>query len=177
MIYYHFLRADGCLNYPPHTKVEVGQTLRCDGPLELCVNGMHASKRVIDALEYAPGEILCEVELGGGLLEGEDKVCARSRTVLSIRDITPILHEFACRIAEQALKDHNVTDERSWNAIATKRRWLIGDATDAELGAARETAWAAARDAAWVAAWAAARDAAGDAQNTLLMQMLEEEEC
>jgi hypothetical protein len=37
-------------------------------------------------------------------------------------------------------------------------RWLAGDATDEELEAARDAAWAA-RDAAWGAAWDAAEDA------------------
>jgi len=79
----------------------------------------------------------------------------------------PILHEFACQCAERVL--HLTRDKDSEvcrNAIDTKRRWLRGDATDEELFAARDAAWAAARaaawaarDAAWAAAWAA-RDAA-----------------
>ncbi|MHB1937017.1 MAG: hypothetical protein ACYCOR_10580, partial [Acidobacteriaceae bacterium] len=80
-----------------------------------------------------------------------------------------VLHEFACRVAEQALTDAGVTDQRSWAAISTKRRWLAGDATYEELEAAAWAAWAAraatgaagaATEAAWAAAWAAARSAA-----------------
>ena len=84
----------------------------------------------------------------------------------------PILHEFACRCAERALKAARITDERSWNAIKTKRKWLKGEATDEELVAARDAAYAA-RDA---AAWAAARDAAAERkwQVAELRKMLEE---
>jgi hypothetical protein len=85
------------------------------------------------------------------------------------------LHEFACRVAENALlkerKAGREPDARIWKALEVKRKWLKGEATDSELAAAREAAraaawaaaWAAAREAAWEAAWAAARAAAREA--------------
>ena len=72
----------------------------------------------------------------------------------------PVLHEFACRIAERVLEKAGVTDERSWNGIRVKRLWVKGEATDEELAAARDAAWNAAGDAAWDAAWPAAWPAA-----------------
>jgi hypothetical protein len=72
----------------------------------------------------------------------------------------PILHEFACRCAEDALKLINKPDPRSTEAIRVKRLWVKGEATDEELAAAWDAAWAAARAAACTAAWAAARAAA-----------------
>src|SRR5690606_30353392 len=81
----------------------------------------------------------------------------------------PVLHEFACLCAEQALALVDTPDPRSVAAIATKRAWLRGEATDDELAAARDAArdaaWDAARDAAWAAAgaaWEAAQDAGRD---------------
>ena len=74
----------------------------------------------------------------------------------------PILHEFACRCAEDALSRIDNPDPRSINAIAIKRRWIAGEATDEELAAARTAAWAAqaaAQDAARTAARAAVRAA------------------
>ncbi len=82
----------------------------------------------------------------------------------------PILHEFACRCAEEALKLAENPDPRSIAAIKAKRRWLRGEISNKELSAARDAALAAVRDAAraaawfasaaaWAAAWAA-RDAA-----------------
>jgi hypothetical protein len=99
------------------------------------------------------------------------------------------LHEFACRVAENALlkerKAGREPDARSWKALEVKRKWLKGEATDSELAAAREAAWAAwaaawaarevAREAAWAAAWAA-REAAWAArgeQLKILKELLE----
>jgi hypothetical protein len=31
----------------------------------MCVTGLHASKRIIDALQYAPGNTICRVECRG----------------------------------------------------------------------------------------------------------------
>ena len=54
-------------------------------------------------------------------------------------------------------------DKRPRTAIDVARRFADGEATQKELAAARDAAWAAAWAAAGDAAWAAAGDAAGDA--------------
>lgn len=172
---WHFLRSDGCLKYPPHTKVEAGMTFRLpDGQTPiLCWRGWHASVRAIDALRYAPGPIICRVRPGGEIIHDDDKMVASERTVLWMADATNVLHECACLFAEEALRISKVNDPRSHEAIDAKRKWLRGEITDAELDAAGAAAWAAARDAALDAAWAAVRDAAKDAQNTLLERELD----
>jgi hypothetical protein len=58
---------------------------------------------------------------------------------------------------------HLLTDPRSLTVLDVAERYAEGEATDKELIAARDAAWAAALDAALDAAWAAARDAAWDA--------------
>ncbi len=93
------------------------------------------------------------------------------------------LHLLACDYAEQALMQEREAgrepDPRSWAAIDAKRRWIRGEASDAELLEARNAAWdaiwhtvvQAAREAALRAGWAASdvawnarwRRAAGDA--------------
>jgi hypothetical protein len=162
--YWHFLPADKRLRFGDRKLVKVGKTLRHDGPLKLCDSGFHASHRAINALQHAPGPIICRVTLGGEIIEDTDKVVAQERTVLWIADATNTLHEFACRCAEDALRTAKVDDVRCWGAIETKRRWLKGEALDAELAAARDTARAVARAVAW--------DAARDAQNRQLTDML-----
>ena len=75
----------------------------------------------------------------------------------------PLLHEFACRCAERALRRVENPDPRSLRVIEVKRAWLRGEATDEELVAAEAAAWAAAEAAAGAAAWTAAEGAAWDA--------------
>jgi hypothetical protein len=79
------------------------------------------------------------------------------------------LRLFAVWAARQV--QHLMTDQRSLDALDVAERHANGEATDAELNAAREAARIAARDAAmssagvaaWATAWAVARAAAGAA--------------
>ena len=75
------------------------------------------------------------------------------------------LRLFAVWCARQV--QHLLTDPRSVSAIDVAERYANGEATDEELAAAGDEAWAAAWDAAWAAAraaaWAADGDADGDA--------------
>ena len=158
---WHFVRENRRLGYGDDRIVKVGKTYNCKGELVLCVNGLHGSKRIIDALRYSPGPILCRVKLSGEIIHDLDKSVARKRTVITMNNISDILHEFACRCAEDALALSDSPDPRSIAAIKAKRDWLKGKITDKELAAARDTAWAA-RTAVW-AAKAAAGDVAGAA--------------
>ena len=193
---WHFVRANRKLAYGDGRKIVKGRTLTVDGVPRLCRWGLHASERIIDALEYAPGPIVCRVEIGGQIVRGDDKLCGTSRKVLWWLDATEVLHLFACRVAERALKEAKVTDPRCCAAIKAKRQWLAGRITDEELDAARSAAvsaavsaaraaawaaaWAAAKEAAWAAAWeaawaaavSAAESAAKSAHNSLLTRMV-----
>ncbi len=164
MLAWHFLPEDKRLGYDDGRLVEVGQTLECEGEPELCSNGTHGSVRLIDALYYASGPIVCRVEIEGDVIEGDDKLCGRRRTVLWMLDAAELLHEFACQCAEDALTLVDNPDPRSVAAIAAKRKWLRGEITDEELTAACSAAWAAVDNAADAPAEAAARAAERDAQ-------------
>lgn len=85
----------------------------------------------------------------------------------------PILHECACRCAEDVLSRMDNPDPRSIYAIAVKRRWIAGEATDEELAAAQAAARTAVR-VARTAAQDAAEAAARNAQVDMLTQMLRE---
>jgi hypothetical protein len=146
---------------------KVGETLRYYGPVNLCSSGYHASKRLIDAIGYAPGPWLALVEVSGDIQEGNDKLVASSRGILAVANVERELHEFAVSCAVRALEKQNLTDERLYQAIDIKLAWLDGIASDDDLDAARAVAQAAARDAAQAAAvpvaWDAAQAAAGPA--------------
>lgn len=158
MLAWHFLSEDKRLGNGDGRVVEVGATLECKGDPVLCDNGMHGSVRLIDALRYASGPIVCRVKIEGDVIEGDDKLCGRRRTVLWMLDATQILHEFACQCTEDALALVEQPDARSVEVIAAKRKWLKGEITDKELDAAWTASWAAAQEAAWGAR--AAADAA-----------------
>jgi hypothetical protein len=176
---WHFLAEDGRLQFPPRRLVQVGRSYSAKGALVLCKNGMHASIRAIDALLYAPGALVCRVELSGPMLRCPDKLCAQRRKVLAMGDATETLHLFACLEGEMALnaaeKRGEKIDAHSRQAIAVKRRWLKKEATTEELTAARDAARAAAWDteetascaawgATWAAIWAAAETASSAAR-------------
>jgi hypothetical protein len=162
---WHFLANDGTTC--DGTKPAPGGTERYVGPLQMCEFGLHGSRQLLDALDYARGSILRRVTLSGEVVEDQDKVVAEVREEHWRMNIAPVLHEFACREAEDALRQVGVKDERAWNAIRVKRWWLRGEATDVELSSAREGAKAAAKDAVrgagWVGANAAAKVAVRDA--------------
>ena len=74
-------------------------------------------------------------------VSAEDKLWAVLRPELLEE---AILHEFACRCAEEALKLVDNPDPRSVAAIAAKRSWMKGEISGAKLAAASAAAWAAA---------------------------------
>ena len=174
---WHWIRADHTLR--TGEVVVPNGIYRAVGPLKMCKNGVHASRRALDALQYAPGPVVCAVELSGEIQHDTDKSVARERRVVWMADATNVLHEFACTVATDALalvEARGMTvDPRSRAAIEAKRGWLRGLTTDADLGTARDAAEGAvrgaardavrgaARDGAWAAAEAAAWDAVRDA--------------
>lgn len=164
---WHFVREDGTTGYLREA-AHVGQVLHVDPPIVPCERGLHASVRVLDALQYAKGAGCCRVELSGLIVPHEhDKHAASDRRVLAMVDATGILHEFACRVAEQALTREREAgrepDPSSWAAIEAKRRWLRGEISDFDLDADWSAARAASGVSAWSSAWSAARVSAWDA--------------
>ena len=150
-----------------------GEWLTHDGPLAPCESGLHASERLLDALDFAPGNHLHRVTLRGETqLHGSpvDKLVARERRIdwtLDEAVTERVLREFARWCALQVI--------HLWDAPAVVREYLeTGD--ESLRAAARDAARAAARDAAWDAAWdaaaTAARNAAGAAQNEHLTQLV-----
>ena len=175
--YWHFLSEDRCLGYDDGRKVVVGETLRMDESPILCRRGFHASQRAIDAFNFAPGPITCLVTLGGTVLHGRghaipDKSVAQERTVLWAYDASSLLRHFACDVAEEALlaerKAGREPDPQLFAAISIMRRFIVGDAEEADRSAAEKSAWSvvpnetgnSAKNAAHRAAYSAANSTA-----------------
>ena len=170
----------------------VGKTYTYAGWVKLCESGLHASKRPIDALQYAPGNVVSRVECGGEMLNGDDKLVCTERTVLWAYDAEKVLRHFArlCALdvihlwdAPEIVVQYLRTGDEDMRAAARgagAAAWAAGAAAwDAAGGAAWAAAWDAAGGGVGAAAAAAraagaARDAAWDAQNKRLVRMLRE---
>ena len=143
---------------------------------------------------WAGRDALTAREIAALDIAGHDRLWALVRLDVPDR----LLHTFGCDCADAAIeaaKSQGVQiDQRSRHAIAVKRAWIDGRATDAELtaagaaaraavkgDAARAAAWAASRDA-WAAAaaaakdaWAAAEDVVGEWVLTHYVELVERE--
>ena len=168
---WHWVREDRRLGYGDGREVRAGETIEHKGHIALCESGLHASTKILDALTYAPGPVICRVRLSGDVLRGGDKIVAERRETLWMVDARRVLVVWACecawealQCAWEALQRVGNPDPRSVAAIReVMRQQRSGVRDQAKLDAARDAASAAARAAAWDAAWDAARDAAWDA--------------
>ena len=147
-----------------------GEWLSVEGPLVMCEHGLHWSRHPFDALQYAPGETLCLVEVDGDIQEQADKGVSRRRKILARFDATDLLWKQARKSALSVIhlwdapaivREYLETGDETNRAAARAAAWAA--AMDTEMDTAMAAARAAARDTAWAAAMAAARAAARDA--------------
>ena len=152
---WYFSSGDRRLRHGDGREIRIGETHAVRGDIELCSHGLHASKKAIDALTYAPGPIVYRVELSGNIEEGYDKIVAQKRTYLSGGiDVSETLRKFARMCALDVID--------MWEAPDIVIRYLTtGDKST--RASAFDAAWAVASDAAWDAEWAAAKAAAHSA--------------
>ena len=167
---YHFLKSDMCSGEGHEPPWKEGETRTLDGEIVICAHGYHASRTAWDALQFAPGPVLCLVEVEP-VEEHTEKLVSRSRRLIKAVNVERELREFVADCAERVLHFYEEAypgDQRPRAAIATARAYARGEATDGELNAAADAAYAAAYTAADAAVAAraavyAAADAAADA--------------
>lgn len=169
MIGWHWCKNDRMLGYGDGRKVVDGETLEETRPIKLCERGMHASGKILDAIRYAPGNVICRVKLHGEVIKGDDKLVASKRTVLWSVDASKALLLWAADCAERALSRVENPDPRSVAAIRLTREFVAGTRTKEELREGAATAYAVATAyaayATAYAAYAAAYTAATAASN------------
>lgn len=137
-----------------------GEVLVHTGRVEMCRSGLHASARVIDALQNAPGSTVCRVTVGDVRDYQYDKMVGRARTILWRVNAKALLEDFA-RLCALDVIDR-------WNAPNIVRRWL--ETGDEDLRPEAEAAEAAAR-AAEAFMWAAAEAAQNDRLEGMIRRM------
>ena len=150
---WYFSETSKKLRYGDNREIALGVTHTITGTPIPCEHGLHGSVKILDALSFASGPVLWEVELAGEIVEhsDHDKHAATERTYLRGGvDVSDVLRAFARRCALDVID--------KWDAPAIVRQYLeTGDESiRAAAEAAAEAAWAAAMAAAWAAAWAAA---------------------
>ena len=157
---WHFLANDRRFGHDDGNIAAPGYVYSVEGPIKLCEWGLHASERAIDALQYAPGNMIGRVVLSGEIIRGDDKLVATHREYLWIADAEETLRSFTRWSALQVI--------HLWNAPDIVRRYLeSGDKSlrSAAESAAESAANLAANSAAYWAAHGAARSAAYSAAN------------
>jgi hypothetical protein len=121
-----------------------GEVLEHEGELIMCAKGLHASVKIMDALSYSPGYIICRVKCEGRIIKDTDKLVCSKRTIIWRIQGEKVLRLFARQRALSVI--------HLWNAPPVVKEYL-------ETG--KEEIRDAARAAARAAAWDAARAAAG----------------
>lgn len=174
-----------------------GESLVHEGEAGACMSGLHASERILDALKYAPGDVICRVACEDVVARQEDKLVCRSRTVEWRVDGEDVLRAFARRVALDVAHLWDIPDDvrsfletgndnlriaaRAAAREASRAAAGRGDVTAAIAGEAARAAAArthAARATGLAAAWAATKasadDGSWDRYSALLETMVEE---
>ncbi|MFX4223013.1 MAG: DUF7666 domain-containing protein [Thalassobaculum sp.] len=173
-----------------------GEALTHDGPISLCEQGLHASERVLDALKFASGNVICRVECDAVGDRQADKFVCGSRTILWRLDGEEVLRAFARKVALDVADFWDMPDEvrrfletgndnlrvaaRGAARQASREAVLADEPQAAAAGEAARAAAArthAARSTGLAAAWAASkatrRDEAWAEYDRLLESMIE----
>ena len=160
-----------------------GEWLTHDGLMKMCESGLHFSPTPFQALQYAPGETLCLVEMRGDIAIDDDKGIARERRIVCRMDATELLRYYARMQALSVIHlwesdppdvvlDYLMTGDAALMvaAEAAARAAASAAKSAAARAAARAATWAEARAAARAAASAAAGAAAGADFNALVYE-------
>ena len=165
-------------------EVTPGTVHTAEGAISACANGLHGSRRVLDALAYSHGTQVWRVELSGDCDHRDDKIAASERRYLWSVDAGVALRRFGCREALRVLPDNaapcireylvladratEVQREAAYRAAYRASHWAAhGDAEAAALWAAH---WA--RAALWAASWATERATERARQNRSLTRRI-----
>jgi hypothetical protein len=167
---------------------EDGEVLEVRPPLVMCERGLHASERLIDALLWAPGAMLCRVVCSGEIEHEVDKLVCERRMILWRLEATEVLLEFArwCALEvahlwamPEVVREYLTTGDEVLRGLADAEAAAVWAATDAAAthAAARAAAASAEAEAATAArrmrkAATAARAAARIRQNDQLTRMI-----
>lgn len=130
---------------------KIGEVFTIPPPIIMCRRGCHASRRIIDALQYAPGCNLHRVILWGNISEGKDKLVASNRVILWSINAKKLLSSAARKFALRVIHLWK-PDQITLDYLNTGKEALRADAwADARASAQADA------QANWASVWASAR--------------------
>jgi hypothetical protein len=135
-----------------------GEVLTHEGELIMCAKGLHASVKIMDALECAPGNNIFRVECAGKIIKSSDKLVCTERKILWRINGESTLRLFARQ-----------------QALSVAHLWEMPSIVREHLETGKEESRAAAGAAAGAAARAAAGYAAGAEAGKQLVKLVTQE--
>ena len=151
-------------------KWKIREWQKHDEELVMCSSGFHASKRIIDAMQYTNAEQIALVEVKGKHIKQDDKQCWSEMRLLRVYDWTKQDSiSLAIYVAELVLtnfEDEYPNDKRPREAIEAAKKVLQNnnEKNKSTAASAAASAWSAAANAT-KSAWNAAESAASAAES------------
>ena len=108
---------------------EVGKWYKCEGDVKACKNGFHASKNIIDAMNYVSMECLAEVEVRGNSDKSEsDKEAWSEMKIIRAwkwkKKDSVALSIYAAELCIENFEKVYPDDNRPRKAIEAAKKWL-----------------------------------------------------
>src|ERR1019366_7581977 len=149
-------------NYNQSFTWVVGEWRHVQGTIRACGNGLHASKRITEALGYVQGDVLARVEVKGESDERDDKSAHQSMRIVKAYRWTKLdsvaLAVYVAELVIDNFESARPGDDRPRKAIESAKAYLA-DPNAAAYSAYANSAYAADTSAAATSASAAANPA------------------
>ncbi len=104
------------------------QWYKIEGKLGMCNNGFHASKRIVDAMQYVTPAIIARVEVRGDHLEDTNKQCWSEMRIVKTwrwtKKDSVALAIFAAELVIDDFEKEHPDDKYPREVIETAKRWL-----------------------------------------------------
>lgn len=98
---------------PMNRRLAIDQAVVKAGDIYSGTEGIDACERAIDAIDYAPGPMLCRVRVSGDITRNRRKVVGRLFDVLWIADARWELRAFALWCGEWVLRNQQAADRKT----------------------------------------------------------------
>lgn len=181
---WHFLKNNKFMCYDRSSEIaRAGKTysIADDQVPELCKYGMHGSIHALDAVGFAPGSIVCRVEISGDVLYADNKLVGRHRKVLWMADASDVLTKFSKWCVSQVISqipDPNLTRKflesgnKSLMAIVWENAFKAGDvlACDAAWKATKKVSKGLIKKSSYYAEWVSVYDTVWAATNKAITE-------